>query len=524
MSGTAIDFSKYEAAAPAPAAIDFSKYESGKSQTQNAPPKSLYQQGRDAFDTAHGKVGMPGSSEGSGLAGSLSDWDEGSFGEIGGGVKDILSGNVARGLHRIISGGGTLTLPVAAIAAPAAPLTAAGSLVGGVAGGKLAQTGATALGATPDQAALAGDVGGIVGGVAGGGIAAGVKPALNAVGKTATAVGDSLDPDLVGLVSPRAAHALRLANKVGKVATKLGGEAAPEAAAAELDATGQNRPYAGAAPPTQAELDATGENKPFAGGVDEPRPGKPAAPAAVARGQVVDFSKYETAAAPVPPASVAAPPVAVTPKSVQSQLENALGGKPAEPLIKGVSLRNQAAVQKARSLADLSGSAQNAPPTAGASDFTSQLQQSLDKANAGKVPADSTPPPSTVGDLPTQIKKSLQQTESLPEGFTPVESTALKGYKYSPETREFESVTNSGSHYIHGDVSPEEVQTFEDADSKGKAWSKLKSQNPLVAKVVNGNRVAVKPPTSAPAGAEDFSSLLGESLKQAQMRKLAELQ
>jgi len=521
MSGTAIDFSKYEAAAPAPAAIDFSKYESGKSQTQNAPPKSLYQQGRDAFDTAHGKVGMPGSSEGSGLAGSLSDWDEGSFGEIGGGVKDILSGNVARGLHRIISGGGTLTLPVAAIAAPAAPLTAAGSLVGGVAGGKLAQTGATALGATPDQAALAGDVGGIVGGVAGGGIAAGVKPALNAVGKTATAVGDSLDPDLVGLVSPRAAHALRLANKVGKVATKLGGEAAPEAAAAELDATGQNRPYAGAARPTQAELDATGENKAFAGGVDEPRPAKPVTPAAVARGQAVDFSKYETAPAPAPP--VAAPPVSVTPKSVQAQLENALGGKPAEPLIKGVSLRNQAAVQKARSLADLSGSVQNAPPTAAASDLTSQLQQSLDKANTGKVPADSTPPPSTVGDLPTQIKNALQQTETLPKGFTPVESTALKGYKYSPETREFESVTNSGSHYIHGDVSPEEVDAFEAADSKGKAWSKLKSQNPLVAKVVNGNRVATKP-GGAPGSGENLSTLLGESLKQAQTRKLSELQ
>jgi hypothetical protein len=64
------------------------------------------------------------------------------------------------------------------------------------------------------------------------------KPAWRMVGKATTAVGDSLDPDVVGLVSPRAAHALRLRSKVGRVASKLGAEpAAPVNPGAPLPVT-----------------------------------------------------------------------------------------------------------------------------------------------------------------------------------------------------------------------------------------------------------------------------------------------
>jgi hypothetical protein len=87
---------------------------------------------------------------------------------------------------------------------------------------------------------------------------------------------------------------------------------------------------------------------------------------------------------------------------------------------------------------------------------------------------------------------SAAPASNLPEGFTPVKSSALQGYKYDPATREFESITTGGQHYIHGDVSPEDAQAFEAADSKGKAWQQIR-QNPLVAKVVNGNRVATRP-------------------------------
>jgi len=42
-------------------------------------------------------------------------------------------------------------------------------------------------------------------------------------------------------------------------------------------------------------------------------------------------------------------------------------------------------------------------------------------------------------------------------------------------------------------VSPEEAQSFTEAESKGKAWQAIRS-NPLVAKIVNGKRLAVQPP------------------------------
>ena len=84
---------------------------------------------------------------------------------------------------------------------------------------------------------------------------------------------------------------------------------------------------------------------------------------------------------------------------------------------------------------------------------------------------------------------------NLPEGHIPVESTALKSYKYDPAAREFESVTQDGQHYIYGDVPPEAAAKFEAADSKGRAWAELRKTPGVVrvAKVINGTRVPTVP-------------------------------
>ena len=82
----------------------------------------------------------------------------------------------------------------------------------------------------------------------------------------------------------------------------------------------------------------------------------------------------------------------------------------------------------------------------------------------------------------------------LPEGFTPVKSSAIRGYRYNPAAQEFESITTGGQHYIHGEVTPDQVEAFQAAESKGKAWNQIRSQSPLVAKVVNGKRVAATLP------------------------------
>lgn len=71
--------------------------------------------------------------------------------------------------------------------------------------------------------------------------------------------------------------------------------------------------------------------------------------------------------------------------------------------------------------------------------------------------------------------QAAAQGLKLPEGFTPVDSSVLKAYKYDPATQEFDAITNSGQRFRHAEVSPEQFKAFEDADSKGKAWNDLRN-------------------------------------------------
>jgi hypothetical protein len=136
-------------------------------------------------------------------------------------------------------------------------------------------------------------------------------------------------------------------------------------------------------------------------------------------------------------------------------------------------------------------------PTSAAGRMVNSVTQA-DPAVAAKTAAEATP-------SPAPPKVTAKKLAPLPEGFTPVDSTALSGYKYNPETSEFESITTGGQHYIHGDVSPEAVASFEAAKSKGKAWQELRNSPGavLVAKVIGDKRMPVvklRPPaTDAPA-------------------------
>ena len=97
--------------------------------------------------------------------------------------------------------------------------------------------------------------------------------------------------------------------------------------------------------------------------------------------------------------------------------------------------------------------------------------------------------PATSGAIASSVDAP---SADLPAGHTPVKSSALTSYKYDPSAREFEAKATSGNTvYVYGDVDPEDVKSFESADSKGKAWQTIR-QNPLVAKIVNGKRIAVK--------------------------------
>lgn len=111
----------------------------------------------------------------------------------------------------------------------------------------------------------------------------------------------------------------------------------------------------------------------------------------------------------------------------------------------------------------------------------------------------------------------------IPEGHTPVKSSAIRSYKYDPATKEFEASTASGT-YIHGDVSPEQVEAFEKASSKGKAWSDLKNNSTYVGKIVNGERVAAKPPRDlGSASPEDLAPEWGKALADVKAKKAARI-
>lgn len=108
---------------------------------------------------------MPGSFEGH--PENIGEYVPASIGEIGGGASDVVHGDVSKGLHRVISGVGNAALPAAPFFVAGAPAVAARAAAGGLVGSKVASGGAEFLGATPDQADLAGDIGGLVGGGAG---------------------------------------------------------------------------------------------------------------------------------------------------------------------------------------------------------------------------------------------------------------------------------------------------------------------------------------------------------------------
>jgi hypothetical protein len=160
-----------------------------------------------------------------------------------------------------------------------------------------------------------------------------------------------------------------------------------------------------------------------------------------------------------------------------------------------------------------------APPAAAPKANPAVLEQQLNDALGGK---------------PLQPGVSLRNQASapkatLPEGFTPVESSSLlKGYKYSPDTQEFDAVLQNGQRFRHGEVTPEQFQAFEETDSKGKAWNDLRDApgvTPL-GKVNAGGTLQprIKPRTivvDPETGSREFSDVVASKSQPAPQAKAA---
>lgn len=453
-----IDFSKYEAA-PAAGKIDFSKYESPSATSE--PPADYLTRAEDRIDevakTAARAVGSAWDTI-TGIPGAVvhAAADPPTPAELKalGLDKPTGPGRVANFIQRMIGGGQVseaarfykqyydatpdqrrdmetemLTVAPEAIGAGAgAALTPA--LVKGAPGAIKAtvRAGSEAASAIADAASSAGDT-------------------LRTAVKTGSKAVQAIDPDIVGIVSPRAAHSLKVAQRAAKVANKYA-----------TGATETAPVYPGATEPTatleQLNPSLSSESRTLPGQISKERifGPKPTPAASIPARQGLRLTGEVEAPSSASSEGVTSrqtasasevteqqPPETVeqvlrrsgTPAEFEKALNDALGGK---PLQKGVSLKDQ-------------------------------------------VPA-----------------KEAAAT-SLPEGFTPVKSSVLRGYKYDSATQQMEAITNSGQHYVHGEVTPELAETFKASDSKGVAWNKLR-QSPgvvQVAKVINGKRVASVP-------------------------------
>lgn len=346
--------------------------------------------------------------------------------------------SAAGALYHGVKAGATLaTLPLIPMT-PIADLAlgATGGAVGSAAGKVISKSaGAGELGQE-----VASDVGGVVGGVGA------AKTGNWAAGKARAiydALPEAVQKELVGIISPRYAHAARVLEALGV------GEAPP----APVPAAAPPKLPPGFTPAPKPLVGPPGSvDNPFLAPTSstptEPPNASPAASQTAKTGQEPTLREVLAAepgkSAPKP----AAKSTAVKPAQIEALLREALGAP--GPLKKNVPLRLQ----------NLAGN-EPAPAVGPAS------------APAASTPAPSAPAP---------------ETPALPKDFTPTpKSSVLAGYKYDPEVREFSAITKSGEHYRTGDIKPEDVKDFEAADSPGNAWTTIiRQRGTPIGKMVDG--------------------------------------
>jgi hypothetical protein len=236
-------------------------------------------------------------------------------------------------------------------------------------------------------------------------------PALAEAAKTAGASETAAKVAASGKVIGASAEELPVVGSTIKAAKKLGqlreiwGEPKPATPkpVPELDATGENKPFAGGVdePKPAKVLDATGENKPFAGGMDEApaakTPPKSAAPAeqSAAPTEEIPVVPRTARAAPAPRTIVrdpqtgapefsdvvAAKQQAATPAPVETKVAPAETPAPADELL-----------DRLGKIADRIRRQETAAPGTADEDLIQQAQDSLDIVRARKA-TQSTPAP-----------------------------------------------------------------------------------------------------------------------------------
>lgn len=384
---------------------------------------------------------IPGSFEGH--PENIGEWPVAGPGQIGVGVKDIAQGKIARGGHEVLSGAGNTMMPFTPFIGTAAPLATARAISGGYIGGRAAEGGADLLNLSPDQKALAGDVGNVIGGS----MAAEPAPFIRGTGR---------------LVTARPRVALRT---LGERMRNFGVEPPP----------GPPNPFRDVPEPGPPDVFNVQEPPKIARPSETPspyrmRPGEAPRDVIRPKGLLLEHNPEE-------PVTIASPTVRRGPGEIAPEAirPRAYIAHPAEP----IPPRPGLALPPAPAAA----------PVRGFTPTEQSLRNQIDALTGNRLPQP------LKYDVPLRQQLPVSRpTIAAPEGFTPVESSALRAYKYDPANREMSIQDNRGTIHVYGDVSPEDAQTFATAGSKGKAWSATIKQNPHVAKVIGGSRTPSKPP------------------------------
>lgn len=227
MATPAIDFSKYESRAPAPAGgaapqIDFTKYTAPA--TQSGPSD-------DWLKSHYAKYGDTSIDQARDRYNKRDFWDKAEdviqapadyfVNHTSNAIDAAKSGQYSKAANEGIKAGSLIAAPLLPESIAAAPLTAARVVAGGYIANKAGQAVASGAGATPDQAELAGNVTGLIGGAGAGtgAIRAFLEtPAKAALGKMASAADGVVSDDVLGMISPRALHGLKMLRAAAKVA------------------------------------------------------------------------------------------------------------------------------------------------------------------------------------------------------------------------------------------------------------------------------------------------------------------
>lgn len=278
------------------------------------------------------------------------------------------------------------------------------------------------------------------------------------------------------------------------------------------DATRENVPYAGEEPPQQSVF--PGAPLPDHPGTFPGAPNPEAPPAELLQAQ----SLAQGGKAPQAPGA-ALGSIPVPPRQGPPSLPEAFNAPYRGPV---GSADNPAAVAPSETPETQPAASSLAKPK-----LAKKLDTLLNDATGGKPLQPNVP-------LKNQLTASAPEAKSsTPEGYTPLDSSAVKSFKYDPEAHELHVNTPGGSGYVYGEVTPEQAADFEsgkylgqgegDSPSVGKAWKDIRDSSPQVGKMVNGQRVATKPPTSLQSSSpfDDLSDILQKSLESAKAGKNA---